>query len=77
MDCHGHANKRGCFLYGNAGRPEHGWNPVFARLMAMNSPHFDLDGCNFSSANMTCPRFPFKKKLATGAGGPEGCSITE
>ena len=48
LDLHGHASKRGCFLYANrmAG-PGQGWNSGFARLCQMNSPHFDLEQCEF------------------------------
>ncbi|KAF4673872.1 hypothetical protein FOL47_010021, partial [Perkinsus chesapeaki] len=44
-DMHGHANKTGCFLFGNALKtPFHSaWNRAFARLMNINSPYFDLD----------------------------------
>ncbi|CAK9111017.1 unnamed protein product [Durusdinium trenchii] len=48
LDLHGHASKRGCFLYANrmAG-PGQGWNSGFARLCQMNSPHFELEQCEF------------------------------
>ncbi|KAF4694322.1 hypothetical protein FOZ60_008480 [Perkinsus olseni] len=55
VDLHAHANKTGCFLFGNALKsPLHNaWNTAFARVMAINSPYFDLDKCNFSAKNMS------------------------
>ncbi|XP_060129213.1 cytosolic carboxypeptidase-like protein 5 isoform X3 [Zootoca vivipara] len=54
VDLHGHASKRGCFMYGNnifeeAHQVE---NMLFPKLIAMNSAHFDFSGCNFSEKNM-------------------------
>ncbi|XP_033001153.1 cytosolic carboxypeptidase-like protein 5 isoform X3 [Lacerta agilis] len=54
VDLHGHASKRGCFMYGNnifeeAHQVE---NMLFPKLIAMNSAHFDFAGCNFSEKNM-------------------------
>mmetsp|Transcript_2795 Transcript_2795/g.6632 ORF Transcript_2795/g.6632 Transcript_2795/m.6632 type:complete len:308 (+) Transcript_2795:957-1880(+) len=52
-DLHAHANKRGAFFLGNCLRGEpHAWNVALARMMALNSPHFDLDHCSFSAAGM-------------------------
>ncbi|KAF4655215.1 Cytosolic carboxypeptidase-like protein 5 [Perkinsus olseni] len=55
VDLHAHANKTGCFLFGNAlNSPlHHAWNTAFARVMAINSPYFDLNKCNFSAKNMS------------------------
>ncbi|KAF4699374.1 hypothetical protein FOZ63_022030 [Perkinsus olseni] len=55
VDLHAHANKTGCFLFGNALKsPIHNaWNTAFARVMAINSPYFDLNKCNFSAKNMS------------------------
>lgn len=54
IDFHGHASKKGVFMYGN-----HLPNPYEAvecmllpRLMSMNSQHFHFDACNFSEHNM-------------------------
>ena len=54
MDIHAHAGKRGCFLYGNL--PPHWANQqdglcldgaLYARLLALSSPHLDFDSCVF------------------------------
>jgi len=44
LDLHGHASKKGCFLFANrmAG-PGQGWNSGYARVFQVNSPHFDLE----------------------------------
>ena len=60
VDCHAHAGKRGCFLYGNLERQEPGSyaseqapssayvdGALFARLVALNTPFLDFDGCVF------------------------------
>lgn len=54
IDFHGHASKKGIFIYGN-----HMAHPLQAvecmllpRLMAINSHHFHFDACNFSERNM-------------------------
>lgn len=54
VDLHGHASKKGVFMYGN-----HMAHPMQAveclllpRLMSMNSHHFHFDACNFSERNM-------------------------
>ncbi|XP_038056620.1 cytosolic carboxypeptidase-like protein 5 isoform X2 [Patiria miniata] len=54
VDLHGHASKRGCFMYGNYFDDEerHVDNLLFPKLIAMNSAHFDFDGCNFTEKNM-------------------------
>ncbi len=54
VDLHGHAAKRGCFIYGNAIDNElyQIENVLFAKLIAFNSQHFDFEGCNFSVKNM-------------------------
>jgi hypothetical protein len=55
LDFHAHASKRGCFIYGNVmdSVEEQVQNQLFCRLIAMNSPHFDYDGCLFSRDHMT------------------------
>lgn len=54
VDLHGHASKRGCFLYGNAleAIEDRIQNLLFAKLMSINCPHFEFDSCNFSERNM-------------------------
>ncbi|CAG5123176.1 unnamed protein product, partial [Candidula unifasciata] len=63
VDLHGHASKRGCFIYGNYFEDEDTQtvlliifdqveNMMFAKLVSLNTPHFDFTGCNFSERNM-------------------------
>ena len=49
IDLHGHVNKMGTFLYGNALKngPQIE-NILFAKLLSLNSLNFDFDDCNFS-----------------------------
>ncbi|XP_053106764.1 cytosolic carboxypeptidase-like protein 5 isoform X2 [Hemicordylus capensis] len=54
VDLHGHASKRGCFMYGNNISDENYQveNMLFPKLISLNSAHFDFMGCNFSEKNM-------------------------
>ncbi|XP_071964054.1 cytosolic carboxypeptidase-like protein 5 isoform X2 [Antedon mediterranea] len=54
VDLHGHASKRGCFIYGNHFEEEEKQveNLLYPKLVSMNTAHFDFDGCNFSERNM-------------------------
>ncbi|XP_029139774.1 cytosolic carboxypeptidase-like protein 5 [Protobothrops mucrosquamatus] len=54
VDLHGHASKRGCFMYGNNISDENYQveNMLFPKLISLNSAHFDFTGCNFSEKNM-------------------------
>lgn len=54
LDMHAHASKRGCFLYGNhlADAADQVENLLYARLAAVNTPHFDFGGSVFSEKNM-------------------------
>ncbi|KAG7163114.1 Cytosolic carboxypeptidase-like protein 5-like, partial [Homarus americanus] len=54
VDLHGHASKKGIFIYGN-------WyedpavmveNMLFPKVLAINCPNFDFAACNFSERNM-------------------------
>eukprot|EP00071_Canis_lupus_P026709 XP_022260266.1 cytosolic carboxypeptidase-like protein 5 isoform X7 [Canis lupus familiaris] len=54
VDLHGHASKRGCFMYGNNFSDESTQveNMLYPKLISLNSAHFDFQGCNFSEKNM-------------------------
>lgn len=53
VDLHGHASKRGIFLYGNyMDFPKQVESMTFAKLMAINCANFDFEGSNFAERNM-------------------------
>lgn len=54
VDLHGHASKRGCFIYGNYydHEVEQMQCMLFPKLIACNTAHFDFQACNFSEKNM-------------------------
>eukprot|EP01012_Entosiphon_sulcatum_P033713 TRINITY_DN4268_c0_g1_i1.p1 TRINITY_DN4268_c0_g1~~TRINITY_DN4268_c0_g1_i1.p1 ORF type:complete len:897 (+),score=98.87 TRINITY_DN4268_c0_g1_i1:56-2746(+) len=54
LDLHGHATKRGCFMYGNCMETDElqARNLLFPKLVALNTPYFDFGACNFSEQNM-------------------------
>eukprot|EP01012_Entosiphon_sulcatum_P011761 TRINITY_DN17261_c0_g1_i1.p1 TRINITY_DN17261_c0_g1~~TRINITY_DN17261_c0_g1_i1.p1 ORF type:complete len:652 (+),score=82.26 TRINITY_DN17261_c0_g1_i1:48-2003(+) len=54
VDLHGHATRRGCFIFGNAVPfPEQLDILLFSKLVAINTPYFDFSACNFSERNMS------------------------
>jgi len=55
IDCHAHASKRGCFIYGNVmdNIADQVQNQLYCLLIAMNTSHFDYEGCLFSKEHMT------------------------
>ncbi|XP_053688151.1 uncharacterized protein LOC128737518 isoform X2 [Sabethes cyaneus] len=54
IDLHGHASKKGVFMYGNhlPSTIEAVECMLLPRLMSLNSQHFHYDACNFSERNM-------------------------
>ena len=54
IDLHGHASKRGCFIYGNNFLKEKDMVEcmLFPKLISLNSSHFDFLACNFTKKNM-------------------------
>lgn len=55
LDLHAHASKRGCFIYGNVmdSIDDQVQNQLYCKLIAMNTPHFDYEGCLFSRDHMS------------------------
>ncbi|XP_065842968.1 cytosolic carboxypeptidase-like protein 5 isoform X2 [Oscarella lobularis] len=54
VDLHGHAAKKGCFIYGNHFESYETQieNILFPKLISINSAHFDFSACIFSLKNM-------------------------
>jgi hypothetical protein len=53
VDLHGHVNKRGCFAFGNSLEGRDAVEArAWARLVALNTPHFDFNACDFSEKNV-------------------------
>lgn len=54
VDLHGHASKRGCFIFGNhiEKLEDQIDNMLYPRLISLNNPHFDFNACNFTEKNM-------------------------
>lgn len=54
FDLHAHANKKGVFAFGNTLPPEEQVETtLYAKLMSLNCPHWDLLSCNFTEKNMS------------------------
>lgn len=54
IDFHAHATKLGCFVFGNhmGDFPKQVEALLFAKLLELNNPHFDLSACSFSERDM-------------------------
>ncbi|EFJ45477.1 hypothetical protein VOLCADRAFT_105933 [Volvox carteri f. nagariensis] len=54
IDLHGHANKKGVFIYGNTLEDcdAHMQSLLYSKLVALNNPCFDFMGCNYTEKNM-------------------------
>ena len=54
VDLHGHASKRGCFVYANYLENEDDYvqSIMLAKLVSINSANFDFTACNFTEKNM-------------------------
>ena len=54
VDLHGHASKRGCFVYANYLENEENFvsSVLFPKLISLNSANFDFSACNFTEKNM-------------------------
>lgn len=54
LDLHAHASKRGCFIYGNVldSFEQQVQNQLYCKLIALNTAHFDYEGCLFSRDHM-------------------------
>ncbi|XP_037083863.1 cytosolic carboxypeptidase-like protein 5 [Pollicipes pollicipes] len=54
VDMHGHASKRGCFMYGNHFSSEETMLDcmLLPKLVSLNSANFDFLACNFTEKNM-------------------------
>lgn len=54
VDLHGHASKRGCFVYANFLENEDNYvsSILFPKLISLNSANFDFAACNFTEKNM-------------------------
>ncbi|CDW91598.1 UNKNOWN [Stylonychia lemnae] len=54
LDLHGHAVKKGCFIFGNALKgEEQAQNMLFAKLIALNCLNFDFAECSFAEKLMS------------------------
>ena len=56
LDLHGHASKKGCFVYGNyMDFTDQIETCLFAKYMQLNCVNFDFEACNFTEVNMRSP----------------------
>lgn len=55
FDLHAHAGRKGSFIYGNSisNFIQQVEANVFCRIMALNTPFFEYNCCNFSEKHMT------------------------
>ena len=55
IDLHGHAVKKGCFIFGNSlsNPTDQCSNMLFAKLISMNSLNFDFAECSFTEKLMS------------------------
>lgn len=54
LDLHAHANKKGMFCFGNTMNTidDQITTELYPNLIALNCPHLDVDGCDFSTRNI-------------------------
>ena len=68
VDFHGHATRRGAFMYGNALSDQQFIDMLlYPKLVSLNTPYFDFAACNFTEKNM-------KAKDKRDGLSKEGCS---
>jgi hypothetical protein len=49
LDLHAHATRKGCFMYGNSSEIKNQLDIcLYPRLVSMNTPYFEYEGCNFT-----------------------------
>lgn len=80
IDCHAHTARRGCFLFGNlqgssssswSSKDSLLWNLAYAHVMQLNTPHMDIDHCEWSPFHNESASSPTKsanKELDEGDG---------
>ena len=65
IDLHAHATRRGCFVFGNNTATTESLieTVTFAKLIAMNSPVFDFNQCNYTVCESTLWFLPVARPL--------------